>query len=293
MRTFDLASGEGSGDAIRVLVLGGLGAVGGIVGRLLVAKGCRVVAWTAGWQRAREIRNQSVWASSDKDAQAPLSGTKGSREEAEASLLRWGCEEVLFGNADWEEDEDKGAVKILEELLGDGEAFDAVLDCVGGKNVWEAAERLLSLTPSSSPDRASIKQFTTVIGDSPERPIPSALDHYKAGARSRSASIVSGGNVAKEKGAKTLKRWKVGYSWVNPSQDVDFDGEDVRSSIAGILQARERRGGLGLGLDDDAWTWTGAGTVIPFERAPEVFVGGEVGRARFCGGGVAVIRVVG
>ena len=86
-------------------------------------------------------------------------------------------------------------MRMLDGLRNDGEVFDAVLDTVGGKRVWEAAERLLRVCgagsiPSAAPSsvqnqkRYGNGQFTTVVGDNPSRVVPSAGDHFRAGLRS-------------------------------------------------------------------------------------------------------------
>lgn len=78
----------------------------------------------------------------------------------------------------------------------------------------------------------------------------------------------------------------VDYTWVSCVADIDFEGGDVRDALAALLampalQHPSPDALLGLGGE------YGAGRVLPFERAPEAFVG-----AALEGGGSAVIRVV-
>ena len=58
-------------------------------------------------------------------------------ERVEARLKAWGVEEICVGEP----------LKIIESLAEDGRAFDAVLDTVGGADVWEASQKLLLADP--------------------------------------------------------------------------------------------------------------------------------------------------
>jgi hypothetical protein len=76
---------------------------------------------------------------------------------------------------------------------------------------------------------------------------------------------------------------KVGYAWVSNAQDVDWDGEDVRESLRAVIA---------LALEGGARPWTGL--VVPFERAPDVFVGAARADDRALGGGgTVVVKIVG
>ncbi|KAJ3766410.1 hypothetical protein FB446DRAFT_390679 [Lentinula raphanica] len=85
-------------------------------------------------------------------------------------------------------------LRAIDRLRTDGDVFDAVLDTVGGKDVWEASRGLLSQTRMDSTctiddaDDAQVqiheKQFVTLLGDTPSNPLPSVRDHWRAGVRS-------------------------------------------------------------------------------------------------------------
>jgi NADPH:quinone reductase-like Zn-dependent oxidoreductase len=91
-----------------------------------------------------------------------------------------------------------------------GAVYDAVIDTVGGKDVWTAAsERLLV--------QGRLSQFVTTKGDYPSRAIPTAGDLFRGGLRSFR---------------------QVRYMWV--CGDIDFSGEDVGNSLGRVIQERIR-----------------------------------------------------
>jgi hypothetical protein len=265
--------------------------VGGLAGRMLTARGWRVV----------------TWVSSEPE------GTPRADGIAER-LQGWGCEEVLYSRtarhtpvdgdgAPVEEDERTGAVRILERLIRFGELFDGVLDCVGGKEVWEGAERLLLLAEEYDAEGEPMaRQFTTLFGDNPGRPVPSASDLYKASMRSRTGgqrsrypserSYSGGGTVlTKDKGkgkGKAKVVGNIGYVWVSVTTDVDWDGEDVRGSIACMLAERQK-----CAIEGDGSLFVeGVGDVqvIPFEKSAELFGWKEEDQS-FRGGGAMVVKI--
>ena len=225
----------------------------------------------------------------------------------EERIRAWGGEEVIFDDGE-ETDGDDGrgaAVRAIDRLRIEGDMFDAVLDTIGGKEVWEASERLLrslgrNLDAKAKKDKKNImcvKQFTTLVGDSPGRTIPSAKDNLKAGFRSLNISVGRGvGGGEKQEGGG-----KVGYAWVSVAHDVDWEGEDVSETLDAVLR---------LTVEDGVRPWVGpdekelgktkgksnvkcvaAGRrVMSFEKAPEVFVSGSRALAD---GGTVVIKVVG
>ena len=190
-------------------------------------------------------------------------------KEVEERVRNWGAEDVVF------DDGAAGAViRILEGLLEDAEEFDAILDTVGGRGVWEAGERLLRV------GRCGL--FTTIVGDVPERAIPSAGDHFMAGLRSLrlgKKGKQTGRDVERNDG-KVKGKGKVGYAWVSVAQDVDWEGEDVRESLRVVV---------GMALEKGVRPWVGR--VVPFERAPQVFA--HKGRELLRDGGTAVVKIVG
>jgi hypothetical protein len=283
VRTFEADEPEGGR---RVFVLGGERGVGGLVGRMLISKGWSVEFWAS-----------SAWEGTAK-------ATK-----LEERLIEWGCSGVHFSRLHknevgerLDEDEELRAVRILQMLFADGEIYDAILDCVGGKEVWEAGERLLSLDDQRDHDGYDgerVKQFTTLFGDHPWRPIPSASDHYRAGVRTRSTGgryyfethhlpNQLHGSIKDRKGkGKSRGKGKVGYAWVSVTSDTDWDGEDVRESIAGVLAERARLAQeSGSRLFGDG---VGEVDVVQFEKTADVF-GEKAEEDFFRGGGMVVSK---
>ena len=215
----------------------------------------------------------------------------------EARARRWGAEEVVFDDAG--EGGEGGAtgavVRVLERLTDDGDTFDAVLDTIGGRAIWEASEKLLRgsspvsppATPSSLRRSLSVRkrrgpprfaQFTTLVGDTPEKPVPTAGDHYRAGMRAMR------GRESGDSG----DRARVGYAWVDPVSDVDWASAGVGDAIEGALAAAVREGVRPWVAGQDEGER--AARVVTFERAPEVFVDGNEVLEE---GGTVVVKVVG
>ncbi|KAL0576273.1 hypothetical protein V5O48_005717 [Marasmius crinis-equi] len=241
VRTFVNPTGRGKKSQGRVLVVRGHDGVGAVATQMLVNRG---------W---------SVYV------HAPLrSGSQRHRDEEmrmiQERVTGWGADEVIF-------DDGGGVAEAIQHLIDDNEAFDGVLDTVGGKDIWELGKKLLSGHGGSSPDADSVKQFTTLVGDFPHRPVPSASDHFKSSLRSMKGGDGNGAS-------------RVAYSWISIDQDVDFEGGDVAVGISKVLS--ECTGG------GELRPFVGDGRVVTFERAHEVFRpdGGLEG------GGTVVVRVV-
>jgi hypothetical protein len=198
--------------------------------------------------------------------------------------------------------------------------FEAVIDTIGGREVWEAGRILLSL-PIHDAARSSVEaQFTTLVGDAPDRVVSTASDNFHAGVRAlRIGKAKDTSNVhddpafspstagpARGKKHKKVKPRPVNYAWVNVMSDVDWHGADVHDSLREVLAAAVERGvrpavgpadfsdmpnnGKGKmkavfsGGDDEKH-----GKVIPFENTPQIFVpGGGLEH-----GGTVVSRIVG
>ncbi len=221
----------------RVLVLRGHDGIGGMAVQMLANRGWRVCV------------------------HAPMPALKDEDEymrDIEDRIREWGGEEVVFDDG-----EGRGAVvRVIERLMGDGDTFDAILDTVGGKDIWDVSQKLLNGTGKGK----SCGQFTTLVGDIPEKIIPSAGSHFKAGLRSLR-------NTHNHEGSK------VGYAWVSIAQDVDWEGEDVRDSIGAVLRLAINEG-IKPFVGGDART-------VPFERTPNVFSAGF-----FNSGSTVVVKVV-
>ncbi|KAJ7638417.1 hypothetical protein FB45DRAFT_401592 [Roridomyces roridus] len=242
----------------RALVLQGHAGTGALVARMLVSNGWRVCIHAPG-------------SLSHEAAEEETAEDKAHMAAVQARVRAWGVEEVVFDDGGGPGESGDGGVgataRAVERLIEDGDSFDAVVDTVGGRAVWEAGERLLVGNGTGR------KQFTTTVGDWPGRPIPSAKDNFRAGLRALRGSQA-------EKGKKG-KKSEVGYAWVSGAQDVDWEGQDVRDSLAALLSlARE---GVRPLVETEPST-------LPFERATEVFTPRD--RSVLCGGNV-VVRVAG
>ncbi|KAF7330851.1 hypothetical protein MVEN_02424500 [Mycena venus] len=267
----------------RALVLHGHAGTGGLVARMLARRGWRVCVHAPG-------------SLSDPDADESEEADKQHMRRVQERVRAWGVEEVVFDDggcaADWSalghgSDGGRGAaVRAVERLIGDGDEFDAVVDTIGGKEVWEAGERLLVRGA-----KARWKQFTTTVGDCPTRPVPTAKDNFRAGLRALkggNGSGISAPDEEKKKGSKKEKENKkekgsaVSYAWVSAAQDVDWEGEDVRDSLGAVVR---------MTLEEGVRPVV-EGSAVPFERAGEVFEGRE-GSGGVLRGGSVVVRVVG
>ncbi|OJA18073.1 hypothetical protein AZE42_11918, partial [Rhizopogon vesiculosus] len=189
-----------------------------------------------------------------------------------------------------------------------------------GREIWEAGRVLLSL-PVHDPARSSIEgQFTTLVGDAPDRVVSTASDHFRAGVRAlrigkaketpqiHDYSIISHSTVGPARGKKNkkIKPRPVNYAWVNVMSDVDWEGADVQDSLGAVLaMAMEQGVRPAVGLADFPDTSENGkgktkavfsegdaemqGKVVPFENTPRIFVpGGGLEH-----GGTAVSRIVG
>jgi hypothetical protein len=198
--------------------------------------------------------------------------------------------------------------------------FDAVIDTIGGHEIWEAGQALLSL-PVYDTARASIEgQFTTLVGDAPDRVVSTASDHFRAGVRALRIGSSKGtskvhddaefsqatARLARGKKGRKMKPRPVNYAWVNVMSDVDWEGADVRDTLGAVLAMTVGEGvrptvdlsdfpdiskkGKGkmkpMFSGGDGET---PGKVVPFENTPQVFVpGGGLEH-----GGTVVSRIAG
>lgn len=266
----------------RVLVLRGHDGAGALAVQMLVRRGWRVCV------------HVPFMCLHDEDGLFDGDVDDTRRDEhrmrrVEQRVRAWGGEEVIFDDGEEGDGEGGAVVRIIDRLREDGDIFDAVLDTIGGREVWEAAERLLkAVNVGGKKDKMKhaglgIKQFTTIAGDFPGRTIPSAGDTFKAGLRSL--------NLGSRTDGKKLEG-KVGYAWVSNVQDVDWEGEDIRDTLREVLRIvteTDIRPWVG---DGGRWTdQTNMHRVIPFEKAHELFV--SRGKGILTNGGSFVVKVVG
>nr|VWO99334.1 Septin-type G domain-containing protein [Ganoderma boninense] len=139
-------------------------------------------------------------------------------------------------------------------------------------------------------------QFTTLVGDTPHRPIPTAQDNLKGGLRSlrRATSTTSKSTPAVlTRGVSKREKRLVGYAWVSVAADVDMEGEDVRDSLAAVVRMAES-GWLRPPCVDAEGESQEPGKIVPFEKAPEVFRRGIIGPLGvLADGGTCAVRIVG
>ncbi|KXN84228.1 hypothetical protein AN958_12881 [Leucoagaricus sp. SymC.cos] len=279
----------------RALVLSGHDGIGAMAVQMLVLRGWRVCVHVPFIATPPNVPTTAAIAD-------------GFMEEVEERIRKWGAEEVIFDDGEViGMDEGRGAVvRVMNGLREDGDVFDAVLDTIGGKDVREAAERLLrSPGRRGNPDESMIGigngsgsggrygkppaarrmgQFTTVVGDNPERAIPSAGDLFRAGIRSLKFGGGSSSENVSTRGNEG-KGGKVGYAWINISQDVDWEGKDVGETIGSLVELALDYGIKPWG-SEASHHWEGR-RIIPFEKAPDVFVCGGPLKS----GGTVVVRI--
>ncbi|KAG1739870.1 uncharacterized protein EDB91DRAFT_1053735 [Suillus paluster] len=221
---------------------------------------------------------------------------------------------------EWGADENTSVTTLFNYFARARIRFDAVIDTIGGREIWEAGCALLSL-PVHDAARTSIEgQFTTLVGDAPDRVVSTASDHFRAGVRAlrignakcalevHDEGEFSHATVSLAGGKKTRKAKPrpVNYAWVNVMSDVDWEGADVRDSLAAVLAMAMEEGvrpAIGLGDYPDMpnkgkgklkAVFSGGdgetpGKAVPFENTPQVFVpGGGLEH-----GGTVVSRIVG
>lgn len=338
-------SNSGSnGTRRRVLVLRGHDGVGAMAVQMFVQRGWRVCAhvpFAASYRLPPTSTANIIHKENGNGTPHRKEPTNEPGERfmnaIEERVQAWGAEEVIFDDGgDWDGDgendgdahqyvdgdRDDGraaAVRVIDGLRHDGDIFDAVLDTIGGKDVREAAERLLRCTsvvstgnsanaskadmstPSQPPPpthplrslsvlssksrfkakpqkRRGMGHFTTLVGDAPDRPVPTAGDHFRAGLRSLRfgsgkgpADVVVDPAVAANSNT-TPTASNVGYAWVSAAQDVDWDGDDIHESIAAVLRMA-LEGGVRPWVGEDVSTSPRGGSRrVPFERTPDVFV---------------------
>ncbi|KIY45145.1 hypothetical protein FISHEDRAFT_76825 [Fistulina hepatica ATCC 64428] len=283
----------------RVLVLNGHEGVGAMAVQMLAKHGWKVSVHAPGMR----VPEQGIHVNTTNGDCTGGYNEQEYMKTIEDRARRWGAQEVVFDDGMTSSTPSfvhDAVVQVIESLIDDGDLFDAVLDTIGGRDIWEAAARLLGgggpLTTKSAPSSASqsvfslnlqridtdgtIKslprrmsstrrakaprrygQFTTTVGDAPDRPIPSASEHFRAGMRSLKTGV-----------------GEVGYAWISAAQGVDVEGLDVSATIRVVLD---------LALKDGIRPYTGEGTVA-FETTPDLFASTE----RLADGRTAVVKIV-
>ncbi|KAH8074928.1 hypothetical protein BXZ70DRAFT_902711 [Cristinia sonorae] len=301
------------------LVLHGHDGPGSMVVQMLIKRGVRV--WAQVPQSAVPVsrdgpsENTNGTETNGRAVEPPLKRSGSTKQPShpkstavEARLRAWGAQHVCIGDA----------FEVIARLATEGQCFDAVVDTVGGANIWTESQKLLLGIPSHGnvKDISTHAQFTTLIGDNPDKPIPTAQDNLRTGFRSFGRTLTvplpedPNVQMSPSKGSAislplsrkhsrqqsisrsrttTVKR-TVGYAWVSVAADVDYEGEDVRDALGSVV-----------GMVEEGWIrpWIGdegnleERRVVPFERSPEIFTrdnAGPVGLLR--DGGTCVVRIV-
>ncbi|KAH6915487.1 hypothetical protein BKA70DRAFT_1094178 [Coprinopsis sp. MPI-PUGE-AT-0042] len=238
--------------------------------------------------------------------------------EAESRAADLGGEEVVFDDGGNQEDpwwdEGRGAAaRLIDWLNADGDVYDAVLDTIGGKEIREASERLLRslgkdedmiLPEGNRPVYRNLQktghgQFTTTVGDEPDRIVPSFGESFRANMRSIKGGGSGGITPAELEGGLASPgveglKGKPGYQWVGVSQDIDLQGEDVADTLGHVIRLALEYGIKPLVprisvATESAVTYRYKDGIVPFEKTPEIFVDGD---GPFSNGGTMVVKVV-
>ncbi|PPQ71722.1 hypothetical protein CVT24_007892 [Panaeolus cyanescens] len=256
----------------RALVLRGHDGVGAMAVQMLVQRG---------WKVSVHVPFSSVPASGQQDDADRF------MRIVEERARQWGADEIIFDDGEEGGSVDDGcsaAVRVMESLREEGDVFDAVLDTIGGKAIRAAGERLLRSTglPGES-RRHGVGQFTTTVGDKPERTIPSARDNLRAGLRTfRRGS----GDAAANSNKSQEEESKVGYAWVQVTQDIDWEGAGIDETLATLVRLAAEDGVRPL-VDDLERSSPELSRIVSMSDAPYVFV--DNGRLR--DGGTVVVKV--
>ncbi|KAG2127722.1 uncharacterized protein EDB93DRAFT_1096330 [Suillus bovinus] len=312
MRSIKYGSAEKRLDTMRprILILRGHDGPGALALQMLVRAGWSVWAHVPVPFDLPGLPHESEEDLQNEEKKRTLAIRRVMLERIEKRLRGWGADET----------EKTSATALFTYLARGRVRFDAVIDTIGGREIWEAGRALLSL-PVHDAARASIEgQFTTLVGDAPDRVVSTASDHFRAGVRALrignaksslqvhddAESSPASVGLARGKRDRKMKPRPVNYAWVNVMSDVDWEGGDVRDSLSAVLEmAVEEDVRPAVGLSDfpdlskkgkermknkfgggDGET---LGKVIPFENTPQVFtVGGGLEH-----GGTVVSRIAG
>lgn len=293
------------------LVLQGHDGSGSMVVQMLHKRGVTVIAQVP--ESFAPGRKEVSHTSSTPLSANHTDGSTVSEATICARLRAWGAEEIYIGHP----------LKVINQLTAEGRSLDAVVDTVGGLDIWIASQRLLLAPPDYNRLRVFSRhsQFTTLVGDNPNKPVPTAQDNLRSGFRSfrRNVTVsvpaaneteetkaglsLSKGSTAslplvrrssrKQSTTRTrtlaIKR-TVGYAWVNAAADVDYEGEDVRDALGSVV-----------GMVEEGWIrpWIGdqgdldTRKVVPFDEAAEVFRRDDKGPVGLLqDGGTCVVKIV-
>ncbi|CAE7144525.1 unnamed protein product [Rhizoctonia solani] len=184
---------------------------------------------------------------------------KGREFEPPTSSKRMEEVEVVAG------DDPVEVIGRLEEGV-----YDAVIDTVGGRGVWDACRRVM----------CKDAHFTTLVGDSTDS-IPSINAQIRSSFRSLAR-------------AWARKDKALGYQWVSPAADLDHEGEDIRHSLNAVAEAATHAAYGAPSNSDNSieGLLPRVACSFPLDRAQEAFAVDEDGRGPLVRGGTVVVRVL-
>ncbi|KAG8762868.1 hypothetical protein FRC11_007466 [Ceratobasidium sp. 423] len=149
--------------------------------------------------------------------------------------------------------------------------YDAVVDTVGGRGVWDACRRVM----------CKDAHFTTLVGDSTDS-IPSINAHVRSSFRSLAR-------------AWARRDKALGYQWVSPAADLDHEGEDIRHSLNAVaIAAAQAAYGSPSNSEEGAIEGLLPRVMcsFPLDRAQDAFAVDEDGRGPLVRGGTVVVRIL-
>ena len=246
----------------RALVLRGHDGVGAVAVQMLVRQGWRVSVHVP--------FSRVPWDATQTEAD-------GFMLVVEDGLKKWGVDEVIYDDAntyakcDGEMDDKRAAVvRVIETLRADGDVFDAVLDCAGGREVREASERLLGLNGATS---RGVGQFVTLLGDDDGAP-------DEAVSTSTVADVASRARLARLSTERNVEYTHLGSV---------FESEGLAvSEILGLVLRFALEDGVRARVEEVGGEMFGRRRAVSLEEVSEVLADDEL----LSDGGVAVVRVV-
>ncbi|KAL0575362.1 hypothetical protein V5O48_006613 [Marasmius crinis-equi] len=288
MRTLKTDVTPNHGKSKRILVLHGHDGIGAIAAQMLIKRGWKVV----------------VHASGPED------------QELVSQVTTWGGDAVVF-------DGGEGPVRMMERLAEKGDSLDAILDTIGGKEVWEAGARLLKSQVSKPPLESQPEPNPATPFPPPPPPASGAplqsskslsrrfgsIRRRNTGSSTHSTSSMqtsNGGASAKQfittvgdyperpipsasdyfkSGLRSMRKSGVDYTWVNVAQDIDYEGGDVRDALRKVL-----RMALEEGVRPACGGISSVGKVVSLEKTPDVLTPGSERGVE--DGNTIVVRVV-
>jgi len=202
--------------------------------------------------------------------------------------------------------EQASIVSLMSYLTRSRVRLDAILDTIGGREIWDAGRQLLSRHVRDASRQDVEAQFTTLVGDSPDRVVSTAGDNFRAGVRALRLRAAKDQHPFEDSGyheavttgqgrdkSKTKPR-PVNYSWVNVVSDIDWEGGDVHDTLCTVMRMvssdgikpvvgppdfanggrRDKGKKRSISMGAEGMEEGFSGKVVPFESTPDVFLPG-------------------